>query len=546
MEEAIVGHLKLAIVRVLYSQGFTKSSTHTVAVLTDILDRYLKLLVASCADCAHHAGRPSVNAYDTLLAMEEMGTTLDDLRDYCDAEAKDTQKYTATLPKSAQELTDLTGMSNNFIFLCATADSHSDYLHTGLQIERSVTIPLKWQYAPTPDLDSHDDITETIDSVASSPMPITPIQYSPPPISNSPLDTSLDLLPKPLCIGPDGPPEIPEFMPPLPVLINPEDPVAEPPPPPEPEPIPEDDSVPSIPADYKVPAPYELSKLLARGPWHLPQAPVPLNQNPDLAASTTEELFTALSSIKPESTLPTNPGRHKISMNFLGMTPGRYNTPDTLFAQARHPVLHPNAPYPTYVVPIAPNLKNPLPVPPSLSKPVGVHPPIAFATTSTSSRISKVGQYLLSVSSGFTSGYTQAHNILQKPVQQRVKRLAPPPALERDRQPLVYNAPIDAPWNTTIPTANGTPSSAHPIVADCKLRATWDWTAKEPTDPPLSRRPGKPATASTNALPLSTNTIKVRLNTSASQTPVPQTPAAQAPAFVVPTEAEQTGIYHAP
>ena len=117
MEEAIVGHLKLAIVRMLYSQGFTKSSTHTVAVLTDLLDRYFKLLVASCADYAHHSGRPSFNAYDTLLAMEEMGTTLDDMRDYCDVEVKDTQKYTATLPKSAQELAELKGMSDYFIFL---------------------------------------------------------------------------------------------------------------------------------------------------------------------------------------------------------------------------------------------------------------------------------------------------------------------------------------------------------------------------------------------------------------------------------------------
>lgn len=114
MEEAIVGHLKLTIVRTLYSQGFTKSSTHTVAVLTDLVDRYLKLLIASCADYAHHAGRASVNVYDTLLAMEEMGTTLDDMRDYCDAEAKNTQKYTVTLPKSAQELAGLKGISNNF------------------------------------------------------------------------------------------------------------------------------------------------------------------------------------------------------------------------------------------------------------------------------------------------------------------------------------------------------------------------------------------------------------------------------------------------
>lgn len=233
-------------------------------------------------------------------------------------------------------------------------------------------------------------------------MPVTPTQYPLSPISNSPPDTSVDLFRKPLRIGPGGPPEIPEWMPPIPVLVNPEDQVTEPPPP-EPEPVPEDDTAPSIPADYKVPAPYELSKLQARGTWHLPQTPVPLSQNPDSAASTTEELFAALSSVKSESTLPTNPGRHKISMNFLGMTPGRYNTPDTLFAQARHPVLHPNAAYPTYVVPIAPNAKTPLPVPPSLSRPVGIHPPIAFATTSTSSRISKVGLYLLSVSSRFPS-----------------------------------------------------------------------------------------------------------------------------------------------
>jgi hypothetical protein len=286
------------------------------------------------------------------------------------------------------------------MFLDRTAHSQPAYLRAGLRIDRTNVIPLKWQRVPTPSLEGPEDVTGTMDSDASSPMPITPIQYPLPPILSSPLDTPVDILRKLPRIGPDCPPEIPEFMPPLPVLTNPEDPVAEPPPP-EPEPVPEDDSAPSIPADYKVPAPYELSRLQARGPWHLPQVPVSSGQDPHWVAPTTEELFAALSSVKSESTLPTNPGRHKISMNFLGMTPGRYNTPDTLFAQSRHPVLHPNTPYPTYVVPIPPNPKNPLPSPPSLSKPVGIHPPIAFATTSTTSRISKVGQYLLSVSSSF-------------------------------------------------------------------------------------------------------------------------------------------------
>src|SRR5258708_7653967 len=156
MEEAIVGHLKLTIVRTLYSQGFTKSSAQTVAVLTDLVDRYLKLLVASCADFAYHAGQPSVNVYDALLAMEELGTTLDDVRDYCDAEAKDTQKYTATLPKSSQELADLKGISNCFHPSLHNSSFVSGNLRAGLRIDRSDAISLKWHRAPTPGLGDID------------------------------------------------------------------------------------------------------------------------------------------------------------------------------------------------------------------------------------------------------------------------------------------------------------------------------------------------------------------------------------------------------
>jgi len=220
----------------------------------------------------------------------------------------------------------------------------------------------------------------------------------------------------------------------------------------------------SFPANYIVPAPYDVSKLQARGTWHLPSLSLiaidetgdsgsasfssssPLKtSNPSLPAvppmkpyargdSTTEELLAALHALTPSSltdtnnlitpssliassaaasTTPTNPLRHKVSLVFLGTTPSRYNTPDTIFGftPSYGATPRPSGPLPTYidVLEVQPGrndkpgakgkTKEPedLPVPPPQGRNVGIPASVVGAVTGTTSRIPSIGKRVLAV-----------------------------------------------------------------------------------------------------------------------------------------------------
>lgn len=203
-------------------------------------------------------------------------------------------------------------------------------------------------------------------------------------------------------------------------------------------------AVQTFPANYIMPAPYEVSKLQARVTWLLPSLSLasmeedtvssPLKtgnpaQGPPLVpfvrgTSTTEELLSALHALNPSSTdanppttpatfgpnaMATNPLRHKVSLVFLGTTPARYNTPDTLFGltAALGPTPRPAHPLPSHVVPISPQpgatskgkAKEPEPVvPPPQGRPVGTIPNVISAVTGTSSRLPAVSRQILAVS----------------------------------------------------------------------------------------------------------------------------------------------------
>jgi hypothetical protein len=205
-------------------------------------------------------------------------------------------------------------------------------------------------------------------------------------------------------------------------------------------------AVQTFPANYIMPAPYEVSKLQARGTWLLPflslasmeedtdTASSPLKtgnpvQGPPLVpfergTSTTEELLSALHALNPSSTeanppatpstfgpnaMATNPLRHKVSLVFLGTTPARYNTPDTLFGltAALGPTPRPAHPLPSHVVPISPQpgaaskgkAKEAEPVtPPPQGRPVGTIPNVISAVTGTTSRLPAVSRQILAVS----------------------------------------------------------------------------------------------------------------------------------------------------
>jgi hypothetical protein len=204
----------------------------------------------------------------------------------------------------------------------------------------------------------------------------------------------------------------------------------------------------TIPANYIVPASYDVSKLQGRGAWHLPSlsasimneqlVPSPskaTSENPFKAGSgtgTTEDLLAVLHSLaQSDSTnhsatpvsatassnnISTNPLRHKVSLVFLGTTPARFNTPDTLFGltSGLAPTPRPAHPLPAYVQPleVQPGLKgkgldkgknkdidpSSLPVPSAQSRSIGVTPPVVNAVTGTTSRISTIGKSVLPVS----------------------------------------------------------------------------------------------------------------------------------------------------
>jgi hypothetical protein len=224
-------------------------------------------------------------------------------------------------------------------------------------------------------------------------------------------------------------------------------------------------TVQSFPANYIVPAPYDVSKLQTRGTWHLPSLSMstlgesddsgfaafssssPLKaSNPGLPSdppikpyirgdSTTEELLTALHALTPGSqtdpnnpitpsslvastavvnAISTNPLRHKVSLVFLGTTPSRYNTPDTLFGftPSYSVTPRPAGPLPTYVnvLEVQPGrgdkagLKGKkdtgdLPVPPPQGRNVGVPASVVGAVTGTTSRIPAIGKSVLAVCS---------------------------------------------------------------------------------------------------------------------------------------------------
>ena len=226
-------------------------------------------------------------------------------------------------------------------------------------------------------------------------------------------------------------------------------------------------AVQSFPANYIVPAPYDVSKLQSRGTWHLPSlsmssldesedsgfasfsssSPLKAN-NPGLPSgppmkpyvrgdSTTEELLTALHSLTPGSqtdpnnpatpsslvastaaanAISTNPLRHRVSLVFLGTTPSRYNTPDTLFGFTPSYIVTPRpaGPLPTYVnvLEVQPGrgdkagLKGKketgdLPVPPPQGRNVGVPTSVMGSVTGTTSMIPAIGKRILAVCLSF-------------------------------------------------------------------------------------------------------------------------------------------------
>jgi len=103
--------LESATYRTLHAHGFSRSSTQSSLVLTDLLSRYLTLLSSTCAKYAQHAGRTGLTPRDAFCALDELGVSMDELTEYCTSEGREMRRFTVHTTRKVEDLNELKGQS---------------------------------------------------------------------------------------------------------------------------------------------------------------------------------------------------------------------------------------------------------------------------------------------------------------------------------------------------------------------------------------------------------------------------------------------------
>jgi histone H3/H4 len=96
--------------RTLHANAFSRTSSQASLVLTDLLSRYLTLLLTTSAKYAQHAGRSDLTARDGLSALEELGVNLEELSDYV-SEGRELNRYAVYSARRLEDLRELKGQS---------------------------------------------------------------------------------------------------------------------------------------------------------------------------------------------------------------------------------------------------------------------------------------------------------------------------------------------------------------------------------------------------------------------------------------------------
>ena len=116
--------LESATQRTLHAHAFSRSSTQASLVLTDLLSRYLALLVSTSTKYAQHAGRTRLSVRDIIGALDELGVGLDELSDYTSSEAKELNRYALYSARRVEDLMEFKCMSSCIAFsLCLISHS---------------------------------------------------------------------------------------------------------------------------------------------------------------------------------------------------------------------------------------------------------------------------------------------------------------------------------------------------------------------------------------------------------------------------------------
>ncbi|KAI0314003.1 hypothetical protein OF83DRAFT_1064528 [Amylostereum chailletii] len=489
--------LESVTLKTLHAHNFARSSTQASMVLTDLLSRYLTLLSTTCAQYAQHAGRTNLTVRDAFSAFDELGVSLEELREYCEVEGSELARYAGHSTKRVEDLNDFKGQLGR-----ATCAAYVDD-----------AIPLV--YAPVPDdvsdeedeeeEEEEDEDIEMVERREKVDVEMAEAHGNGHPASSSfqagiltPPDTTEARPPSPwrrpstppLPLSPVSnpssparkrqrterwhpPSHIPDFLPPFPTergSLEPEPlalpPIADPSSSNhnnavkierEPSPI---RHFSTAPADYTSAVPYNESTLGGIPEWHLPPsesfsshphtaAPAPRLPVPQMQPSLLAAYHHILTHPPPPQPPAPNLSRHRVAMAFLNQTQRnpRWEPADSLFASTA-----PNAPAvatmgPSYAVPIDPKDKAEEKHKKLPSVPARTITPVNHIMPLVSQQTSRIPEL--------------ARQVLPGTVIARTTRLAHPPVLKRGPEDLTYGTGISAPWNSTAtPTGAAAPTTA--------------------------------------------------------------------------------------
>ncbi|KAH9846579.1 hypothetical protein C2E23DRAFT_852238 [Lenzites betulinus] len=525
--------LESVTIKTLHAHNFSRSSTQANQVLTDLLSRYLTLFASTCAKYAEHAGRLRVTINDATHAMDELGTSVEELSEYCATEGKEMARYGVQSTKRIEDLNDLKaqlalGLSGDlddriplfwgpvFDDMPSEEEEESDFEEVETPDEGSEHADVRMAededvIMDEPKLPSKDPLTRP---PPTPPLPLSPISNpsSPPPRKRQ------------RTAGWQPPEYIPDFLPPFPTddprrtpSPRPTDPTAigaspvkmeRPNTPPLAEVAAAATTSSAYPsADYLTQIPYEESSLAKQPAWHLPQPPpadsgsstrssMPLPQTQPALLGAYHHILTHP---PPARVGAVNPAKYRAALAFLadGESSPRWDAPTTLFGST------------------APNPPRVAPMPPSFAVPIGKTPGTPEGKEKEEEKrvlpgapprmITPCERIVATVSQPGSRLPKLARQVLSGPVYVRTTRLGHPPVLQRGSQKLTYGPGVNAPWNASFsPMPLTTPApgkgkdgaganGAPPVLAngkekekepprplpDARLYATWGYEQKQ-------------------------------------------------------------------
>ena len=246
------------IMKILHAHSFARTSSQALSVLSNLFTRYLLLLAAACGQFSELSGRSSLSVHDLIACLDDLGTNVDELAEYCATEGAELSRYPSSSAKRLDDLADFRGMFCSIGFTFINPFCSVGYLEEGLAPNED---PIPLRYAPLLEdaliidgavEDSAESDGELSDAVQVVNQVAEPLSYREHPTASF----------------------IPDFLPPFPDASQPQSPSPTPAPravkmerPPSPLP----QHITSITAgDYLIQVPYSESILANTPSWHLP------------------------------------------------------------------------------------------------------------------------------------------------------------------------------------------------------------------------------------------------------------------------------------